>query len=81
MRTLMMVEDLIDEALGGGPALRFVNWFLHLRQTRARSYKGMQNLRCDQPIRGTHTGPRWCSTFAKNLWSCFLSLSKEMVHK
>ena len=34
------------------------------------------NWRSDWPGRGTHNGPRWCTAFAKTLWTCFLSLRR-----
>ena len=41
MRSISKVEDLIEDALSGGPGLRLVTWFLNIRQLGPRSYKGM----------------------------------------
>ena len=44
MRSISKVEDLIEDALSGEPEQRFVTWFLNVRQSRPRSYKGIQDL-------------------------------------
>ena len=37
MRGISKVEDLIEDALSGGPGLRFVTWFLNVRQSGPHS--------------------------------------------
>ena len=76
MSIMQKVEDLIEDALCGGRGLCFVTCFLNVRQSGPRSYKRMHDLRFDWLRRGTRTGPRWCTTFAKSLWTCFLSLRR-----
>ena len=52
MSTLETVEDMVQDALHGGVAMQFVQWFLNLRQADSGSKKGMQDLRSDWPWRG-----------------------------
>ena len=76
MSTLEIVEDMVQDALYGGVAMQFVQWFLNLREADSRSTKGMQDLRSDWPRRGTRNGPCWTTLFSQSMWTRFLSLRK-----
>ena len=79
MSTLETVEDMVQDALHGGVAMQFVQWFLNLREADSKSTQGMQDLRTDWPRRGTRNGPRWTTLFSQSMWTCFLSLRKWCI--
>ena len=79
MSTLETVEDVVQDALHGGVAMQFVQWFLNLRKANSTSTKRMQVLQSNWSRRGTRNGPHWTTLFSQSTWTCFMSLTKPCI--
>ena len=79
MSTLQIDADMAHDALHGGVAMQFVEWFLNLRQADCKSTRRPQGLQNDWPRRGTRNGPHWTTQFSQSMWTRFLSLTKRCI--